>query len=353
MILLPTNPYEIKNMNIMSFHRMGTFALLTGALMLLCNLWLPAADAAVISRTVCVGALTKTMKDGAPVTFWGFTDCGGGMMMSAGKVPGPTVEVGVGDTLNLTLNMMMAPHESANSSYQGHTIHLHGADVPTGMDGVPETGATLTGQTYTWIPTAEMAGSYMYHCHVHTVKHLDMGMYGALIVRPKDAAGNTLYNQLTSNPQTAYDIEQSLVFSTVDPDYHTAEGDSTVFGNYNPRYFLINGNEGAGSGDPAVTVSAAVNNKVALRLIGIHAVGGTFSIRDGAGTAQPFTVYVEDGRQWPVPETKTQLDIGSGQRFDIVFTTPATGGTAWYPQMTYKKLRGGAAYATTYTKVTF
>lgn len=349
MNLLTTNLYEIKTMNTISFQRTGSFALLTGAVMLLSNLWLPAADAAVINRTVCVRALTKTMKDGAPVIFWGFTDsC---MGMGAGKVPGPTVEVGVGDTLNLTLSMMMAPQESASSSYHGHTIHLHGADVPTGMDGVPETGATLTGQTYTWIPTAEMAGSYMYHCHVHTVKHLDMGMYGALIVRPKDAAGNFL-NQLTPDPQTAYDVEQSLVFSTVDPGYHTAEGDSTVFANYIPRYFLINGNEGNASSDPAVTLSAAVNQKVALRLIGIHAVGGSFSIRDGNGVAQPFTVYVEDGRQWPAPGTKTQLDIGSGQRFDIVFTAPSSTG-AWYPQMTYKSLRDGKAYATAYAKVTF
>ena len=333
--------------------------------MLLSGLWVPVAGAATINRSLCVNTLTKTMKDGVPVTFWGFTDCQtgmgmGGTGMGAGKVPGPTIEVGVDDTLNLTLTVnMMTPQEASPSPYNGHTIHLHGADVPTSQDGVPETNNhQVNGATYIWTPTAEMAGSYVYHCHVHTVKHLDMGMYGALIVRPKDAAGNTLYNQLTSDPQTAYDVEQSLVFSTVDPDYHTAEGDSTVFGNYNPRYFLINGNEGAGSGDPAVTVSAAVKNKVALRLIGIHAVGGTFSIRDGAGTAQPFTVYVEDGRQWPVPETKTQLDIGSGQRFDIVFTTPSSTG-AWYPQMTYKKLRGDAAnattttYATTYAKVTF
>ena len=284
--------------------------------------------------------------------------------MAAGQVPGPAIEVGVGDTLNLALTVsMMTPQE--NPPYNGHTIHLHGADVPTSQDGVPETSHTVSSgstYTYTWTPTAEMAGSYVYHCHVHTVKHLDMGMYGALIVRPKDAAGNTLYNQLTSDPKTAYDVEQSFVFSTVDPDYHTAVGDSTVFSNYNPRYFLINGSEGifGTATGPAVTVSAAVNKKVALRLIGIHAVGGTFSIRDSAagGAAQPFTVYVQDGRQWPVPKMVTQLDIGSGQRFDIVFTTPSSGG-AWYPQMAYKKLRGDAAnattttYATTYAKVTF
>ncbi len=333
-------------------NRTRSIAFAAGVLMLFAGLWFSAADAAVINRSLCVRPLNKTMKDGVRVTFWGFTDtCTGmGAGMSPGKVPGPTMEVGVGDTLNLTLNMMMAPQEAA--PYNGHTIHLHGADVATSEDGVPETnGQRVNGDTYTWTPTAEMAGSYMYHCHVHTVKHLEMGMYGALIIRPKDAAGNLL-NQLTPDPKTTYDVAQSFVFSTVDPDYHTAVGDSTVFGHYNPRYFLINGTEGNVSTDPAVTVSAAVNNKVALRLIGIHSVSGTFSIRDSNGTAQPFTVYVQDGRQWPTAETVTQLDIGSGQRFDIVFTTPATGG-AWYPQMAYKKLRDGAVYATTYAKVTF
>lgn len=332
-----------------SNRRTGPIAVVGGILLVAGGLWVPAAEAAVIDRSVCVRAFTKTMKDGAAVSFWGFTEsCAG--MGGTGEVPGPTLEIGIGDTLNLTLNMMMAPQEAA--PYNGHTIHLHGADVATGEDGVPETnGQRVNGDTYTWTPTAEMAGSYMYHCHVHTVKHLDMGMYGPLIVRPKDAAGNPL-NQLTPDPRTAYDISLNLVFSTVDPDYHTAVGDSPVFGNYQPRYFLINGNEGSAGTDPAVTVSAAVNQKVALRLMGLHAVSGTFSIRDEAGNLQPFTVYVQDGRQWPVPETVTQLDIGGGQRFDVVFATPAARG-AWYPQMTYKRLRDGGVYATTYAKVMF
>ena len=330
----------------------GPIVALVGIFVAFSSLWVPVAEATVINKSVCVREYTKNMKDGAAVTFWGFTEsCMGGGMGggSAGQVPGPYIEVGVGDTLNLTLSTMMAPVEDA---YKGHTIHLHGADVATGEDGVPETnGNKVDGDTYTWIPTAEMAGSYMYHCHVHTVKHLDMGMYGPLIVRPKDAAGNYL-NQLTTDSKTDYAVEQYLVFSTVDPAYHTEVGDSPVFSHYKPKYFLMNGNEGSVSTDPAVTVSAAVKQKVALRLIGLHAVSGTFSIRNDTGVPQPFTVYVQDGRQWPVPETVTQLDIGSGQRFDIVVTVPATHG-AWFPQMTYKKLRDGSVYATTYAKVTF
>lgn len=328
-------------------------AILAGAALLVAAV--ATAQAATINRTLSVSTLNKTMSDGQRVTFWVF---GSGGMMGGGTLPGPVVELGVypegistTDTLNLTLNMMMAPQEAA--PYNGHTIHLHGADVPTAEDGVPETGAPVNGDTYTWTPTREMAGSYMYHCHVHTVKHLEMGMYGALIVRPKDAAGNWL-NQITHEPATAYNYVQNYVFSTVDPAYHTATGDSMVFADYNPRYFLINGNEGRSASAPASSLSAARNSRVALRLIGLHSTNGTFSIKDGAGSAKPFTVYVQDGRAYAAPETKSSLDISPGQRFDIVFTTPSTAGT-WYPQIVYKNLRDGAAFAngTVYGRVTF
>lgn len=312
------------------------------------------AGAATINQTVCVRNLNKTMSDGQSVTFWGFTtSCAG---MASGLIPGPAVEVGVypegtstTDTLNLTLNMMMAPQEQA--PYNGHTIHLHGADVATAEDGVPETGAAVTGDTYTWTPTRDMAGSYLYHCHVHTVKHLEMGMYGALIARPRNAAGAWL-NQLTHDAVTAYDYVQNYVLSTVDPAYHSATGDSTVFADYNPRYFLIAGNEGKTTAAPAISLSAARGRKVALRLMGLHSVNATFAVKDSAGNAKPFTVYTQDGRQLAAPETRTSLDISPGQRYDIIFTTPSSSGT-WYPQVTYKGLRDGSAYATAYGRVTF
>ena len=290
------------------------------------------------------------------VTFWGF---GTGGMMCTGAVPGAAVEVGVypdgtttTDTLNLTLSMNgMTPQEAA--PYNGHTIHMHGADVPTSEDGVPETYNDVNGDTYTWTPTRDMAGSYLYHCHVHTVKHLEMGMYGALIVRPKNASGAWL-NQLTHNTATAYNYVQNYVFSTVDPAYHTATGDSTVFADYNPMYFLINGNQGLTTSAPASTLAAARNMKVALRLMGLHSTNGTFAIKDAGGAAKSFTVYIQDGRALATPQTVTSVDISPGQRYDIIFTTPSTVGT-WYPQITYKNLRNSGAYTngTVYGRVTF
>jgi len=317
-----------------------------------------AASAASINTTLCVKSINKTMKDSKSVTFWVFGYPGGGPGgCSSATLPGPVVEVGVypagsgmTDTLNLTLftNGFM-PQEAA--PYNGHTIHLHGADVATAEDGVPETGASVIGDTYTWTPQSGHAGSYMYHCHVHTVKHLEMGMYGALIARPKNISGAWL-NQLTHDPATAYNYVQNYVLSSVDPAYHTATGDSPVFADYNPSYFLISGAEGKTTTAPALTLAAAVNKKVALRLIGIHSVNGTFAVKDGAGVAKSFTVYTQDGRSLPTPKTVTSLDVTPGQRYDIIFTTPASTGT-WYPQMTYKKLRDDSIYATVYGKVTF
>lgn len=327
----------------------------TGLLVLAACAVFSTAHAATINVTRCVGSLTKTLS-GQSVTFWGF---GSGGMMCTGVLPGDVIEVGVypagsgmSDTLNLTLSINgMTPQEAA--PYNGHTIHLHGADVATAEDGVPETGAAVNGDTYTWTPTTEMAGSYLYHCHVHTVKHLEMGMYGALIARPRNTAGTWL-NQLTHNTATAFDYVQNYVFGSVDPAYHTATGDSTVFADYNPVYFLISGNQGLTTSAPAITLAAAVNKKVALRLLGLHSVNGTFTVKDGSGNAKSFTVYTQDGRELSTPQTVTSLDVTPGQRFDVIFTTPATTGT-WYPQITYKNLRNGAVYTngTVYGRVTF
>lgn len=315
------------------------------------------AQAANINITKCVRSLNKTMSDGARVTFWVFGNGGGmGGMCNGSALPGTAVEIGVypegtttTDTLNLTLNMMMAPQEPA--PYNGHTIHLHGADVKTSEDGVPDTGASVNGDTYTWTPTRDMAGSYAYHCHVHTVKHLEMGMYGPLIVRPKNASGAWL-NQLTHDTATAYDYVQTYLLSTVDPAYHTATGDSTVFADYNPKYFLLTGNEGKTTSAPALSLAAAKGKKVALRLIGMHSTNSSFSVKDASGVAKSFTVYTQDGRALAAPEVMTSLDVSPGQRYDVIFTTPSTAGT-WYPQVTYKNLRNGSAFATTFGKVTF
>jgi len=296
--------------------------------------------------TVMVQQINKTMSDGRNVAFWVFCAQGSGNC----RLGGPTLELGVGQQANLTLNMMMAPQE--NPPYQGHTIHPHGLDVPQSEDGVPETGASVLGDNYRFTVDTRYVGSHMYHCHVHTVKHLEMGMYAAFIVKAVDGAGNFV-NVINQGGPT-YDYEWNMVLSSVDPAYHSAVGDSTVFADYNPRYFLINGNEGRSTSAPAETVTAAPSAKVAIRLVGIQSVNTTFEIKDASGSSKAFTVHNKDGFKLASPQTVTKLDVTPGQTADVLVTLPSSTGT-WYPRVTYKNLRNGGAYTngTVYTRLNF
>jgi FtsP/CotA-like multicopper oxidase with cupredoxin domain len=317
---------------------------------------IPVIDAT--STTLVVQTVNKTMHDGVVLPFWVYCQngMGGGGMGGGGgggcPISGPTLQIGIGQTANVVLNMMMAPQEPA--PYQGHTIHFHGLDVPNSEDGVPETGAAVLGDTYTWSVDNRYVGSHMYHCHVHTVKHLEMGLYGAVIVKDV-GSGGTLLNVINHGGPT-YDYEWNMVLSSVDPAYHNnnAVGDSTVFADYNPKYFLVNGNEGLSTSAPADTLTAAPGKKVAIRLIGIHSVNLRFQVKDASGAAKTFTVYNVDGFKLPSPKNQTSLDISPGSTADVMVTLPSASGT-WYPQVTYTNTRNGGTYTngTVYTKLVF
>ena len=303
---------------------------------------IPVLDATNV--TLVVRQITKTMSDGRNVNFWVFCENGMGGGGGGGcTLPSPVLELNVGETANINLNMMMAPQE--NPPYHGHTIHPHGVDVPQSEDGVPETGAPVLGDTYTFSVDSRYAGSHMYHCHVHTVKHLEMGMYGALIVKNG--------NRINSGGPT-YDFEWNMVMSTVDPAYHTAVQDSPVFADYNPRYFLINGEEGRSTGSPAEVFTAAPGARVAIRLIGIHSVNGTFRIRTGGGSSQSFTVHNVDGFALPSPKNVTSVEVSPGQTKDIMITLPSGGGSL-YPEFSYRNLRNNSTYSngTVYTRLDY
>lgn len=298
--------------------------------------------------TLGVMPMTKTL-GGNDITFWvycimGSTDPGGCMNP---QLPGPVLELGVGGEASVTLMPGMMATEPA--PYDGHTIHFHGLDVPQGEDGVPETGASVTGDTYTFSVDSRYVGSHKYHCHVHTVKHLEMGMYGAFIVRAVDGQGNFVNTINQDGP--AYDFEWNWVLSTVDPRYHTAEGDDIVFATYEPQYFLINGNEGTSRAAPAETLTATPGAAVAIRLMGLHSVNATFQILDEADNPQEFTLYNRDGFALNTPQVVTEIEISPGQTKDIMITLPNTGGVL-YPEVTYRHLADDSAYSTVFSTLT-
>ena len=92
-----------------------------------------------------------------------------------GTVPGPVLRATEGDVLRVHF---------MNAGSHPHTIHFHGIH-PTNMDGVFE--IVPPGGDFTYEFEAKPYGMQLYHCHATPLKkHIHKGLYGALIIDPKE-----------------------------------------------------------------------------------------------------------------------------------------------------------------------
>ncbi len=113
----------------------------------------------------CVREFAPGMK----VNMWGFN----------GSSPGPTIEAVEGDRIRIFVTNKL-PEPTA--------VHWHGLLLPSGMDGV--SGLTQppipVGKTWVYEFTLLRSGSHFYHTHLDEQLQLALGMYGCLVVHPKD-----------------------------------------------------------------------------------------------------------------------------------------------------------------------
>ena len=265
----------------------------------------------------------QTMADGTTLRTWSF----GRGFNGDRSVPAPVIEGIEGDTVRVTL-----------SSDMPHSIHFHGLDVDQTNDGVPSTsgyvarmggggmmnfgrvsGYTNLGSPFTYSFTAPHAGTYMYHCHVDTVLHVEMGMYGTVIIRPPDGSTDLAW---TGGP--TFDKEYIWHLHTFDSSWHSGmggmvSGPGTV--RHRPDYFMINGRDGASTlTDPATAIEAVSSQRVLIRL---NNVGYQPALVELDGLE--FDVIASDGR--PLAQTiSTDLwMIAPGERYDILLTMPLPG----------------------------
>jgi len=93
-----------------------------------------------------------------------------------GVVPGPTIKVDPGDSVQVVLHNQLA---------ESTAIHFHGIITPNAMDGVP--GITQDpvdpGQTFVYRFTAQSTPAVgMYHSHQDAVKQVPNGLAGAFLI---------------------------------------------------------------------------------------------------------------------------------------------------------------------------
>jgi len=98
-------------------------------------------------------------------------------MSVGGSIPAPTIEATVGDTLRVTFHNKMDVESS---------IHWHGVLLPNDQDGVPylTTSPILAGKSFTYEYPIIHHGTYWYHSHTQLQEQ--RGVYGSLVLHPKD-----------------------------------------------------------------------------------------------------------------------------------------------------------------------
>ena len=126
------------------------------------------------------------------------------------QYPGPTLDVNEGDTvvINLT-NQLDVP---VSIVFPGQTVTASG-DV----NGLLTKEAAANGGTAQYIFVASEPGTYMYNSGTNPELQIEMGLVGALIVRPAGMMGNHMaYNHVDST----YDVEFLFLLTEMDPKVH-------------------------------------------------------------------------------------------------------------------------------------
>ena len=214
------------------------------------------------SKPVQKGVLPNqvvTIPTGAPDPTPGVMTAAEASLFGNAQFPAPVIYAAKGDVIEIRLkNLGVANGAAPNDP---HTIHLHGLDVNAANDGVPETsvatvpanspkGTAGAGNVVVYMFAPEYEGTYMYHCHQEADIHVQMGMYGALVVyNPTDEA------YLNGGPGKGfggdifgwkYDKDYILLLSEFDLGQHKAEQQAGAAGGYNPvnfkpQYWFVNG----------------------------------------------------------------------------------------------------------------
>lgn len=171
----------------------------------------------------------------------------------------------------------------------GVTIHWHGYNVPNAMDGVPGMTQNVVkpGQSFTYKFRAEQEGTYWFHSHQQAAEQVVKGLFGTLIVEPKQ------------------DVEAyAEQFTVINHRWETDQGYKKAFGNHDGLQWK--------QMDPGKTVK--------LRIINTHNLSEKYLLQ---GTE--YRIASIDGMRIQDPQPlsdQTAFRIGSGGRYDSA--TPIT-----------------------------
>lgn len=285
--------------------------------------------------------------DGNSLLTWGFADDSTGQM----QYPGPTLIVTQGDVVTVTLSNDLA--ENASVVFPGQS----GVVAVGGVPGLITNEVEPAGAAVTYTFTAGEPGTYMYQSGSHMEVQLEMGLVGALIVRPTgfNPSAPTAYGTAA----TAYDREFLFFLSDMDRSAHEGlDGGIPIDpASYSATLWFINGRNGPDTIYPdtvpwlpaqpyGALARAHPSDRVLMRLIGggrdlhpwhHHGNNSWMLAQDGRvlesapGASAPYPDFVETNGGDPdwLPNGATVPDearsdytitITPGSTYDALFT---------------------------------
>jgi hypothetical protein len=292
--------------------------------------------------------------NGPEIEFWSFESGESGR-----GLPAPLVRLTEGKLF----------HGTIKPSKRVHTIHWHGIEPDPRNDGVGHTSYEVSGDyTYQWRtdvgvignPNRGSAGTYFYHCHVNTPLHVQMGMFGPIIIDPPvsdpppkpgmrhHSVGGPLYDIPTETLIAPYSI---------DPRWHELNhaaglsGDDAGLNRFEPKHFLLLGGTVANrpAGDRVWAVSSMRANVVRkgvaptlVRMVNVDYFPTRTRFLDSKGKpAEIAELIAHDGRPfWNTPDPDgpaihpsmagqplltSILRSGAAEKFDFLLRPPAKG----------------------------
>jgi len=253
-----------------------------------------------------------------------------------GQVPAPLLRMRQGDVVTIRVT---------NNLREQTSIHWHGIILPADMDGVPGLSfdGIAPGSTFTYRFKVTQSGTYWYHSHSRFQEQV--GLYGPIIVEPRNGErhGADREHTLLFSDWTDHDPEHIYATLKRQSDYYNfgkrtfgdfladvrkrgfsaAAADRRMWGGMrmNPTdladvsgyayTYLLNGAPPAGNW----TGLFKPGERVRLRLIN----GSSMSFFDMRIPGLKLTVVATDGQDVE-PVTVDELRIGTAEVYDVIVT---------------------------------
>jgi hypothetical protein len=188
-----------------------------------------------------------SMPDGNSVFTWSYSLGNGDF-----QFPGPVLCVNQGDNVTIVLNNDLP--EATSLIFPGiENVQANGApaqpefysstlfSLSKSAAPVPQGGSVGGTVTYTFL--ASNPGTYLYESGTDVGKQVQMGLYGALVVRPAGHPDWAYSNNGQALGQFDPSTEFLMLLSEIDPNLHAAIelGRPYDVTTLHPRYWLING----------------------------------------------------------------------------------------------------------------